>query len=90
METSVENKMHYKVLRRLTEALDSNGKRVPFSMVYCDKQGNVRRVNNAVCTSVEPAKMRRVCVWEENGQSVSRTLRDCLIMAVNGIRLMVS
>ncbi len=84
----MEKAISYDKLSVLCEREDDKGNKVPFSMVYVAKSdGRVIRKDKVVTTSVDHVKRTRTVEYEEGGKMVQRTLRDCLIVEVNGVRV---
>ena len=80
--------IHYSKLAVLCEREDRNGNKVPFSMVYVARtNGRVVVADDVVTLSVDPVRKTRNVRYTDRakGEVVERTIRDCLLVEVNGV-----
>lgn len=80
--------LHYSKVRLLTENRNVDDERLPFDLVYVTRDGKILNIKEATVTSVEPSNhRRRIKFKDENGEEISRTIRDCLIMQIDDTRI---
>lgn len=96
-KTSRPKIIDLKMIHLLMEKKDGRGERVPFSIVYLCRDGSIMRDDNVVCAGVNRKQGTRTLKFLSSQQEVGgkktaqiRTIRDCLILSVNGFRVVVS
>lgn len=80
--------MRYDRLRLLIERQDECGRRIPFDILYCTKEGKVVVGRNCICTSVDAYHKRHT--YRMGGSGLPRTFRDILVMRVNEFKIVAS
>lgn len=80
--------MRYDKLRLLIERQDATGKRLPFDIQYCTKEGEIVESKDCVCTSVNTRHKRHT--YKMGGSGLPRTFRDVLVMRVNEYKIVAS
>ena len=89
--------MRYTKLDVLMCRDDKKGRRIPFRLRYCTLDGEVIDTDNVICTSVNHQETnRRVRLlntaddYSGNRNAQTRTICDCLVLAVNDTKIVVS
>lgn len=73
---------------------DSEGNRLPFSILYVKLDGGIVEENNVICTSVDHSKGFRRCKFlntlDAQGNAETRTLDDVGILRIDDYRIIKS
>lgn len=80
--------MKYDKLRLLIEREDENGRKIPFDILYCTKEGKVIANKGCICTGVDTRHRRHT--YRMGGSGLPRTFRDVLVMRVNEYKIVCS